>query len=176
MNSLIKYFLSFKLLYIVVGGFVFYLFSVIFDPIFIPTLNMPQFKCKRWIEKRTGYQKEKVCVEFHAKLDELKYLHNRKMEKRRYYKMIGFFLAAAVATLLLMLLNPSKFFGSAVSIEDYTGAIAIAVFYGVILGFIMPTAYQLLLPPPMEWLPREFVEIRDARTEFILKEIVKMAK
>ena len=176
MNTLVKYLLSFKLLFMIVGGFVFYLLSAIIDPIFIPTLEMPRIWCQKWVEKSTGYQTEEICVEFNSKLNELKYNHNRKMEKRRHYKMIGFFLAASVLTFLLMVFNPSLFFGEAVTIEDYTGAIAIAVFYGVILGFILPTVYELLLPPPMEWLPQELLEIRNARTEFILKEIVKMSE
>ena len=115
-------------------------------------------------------------MEFNNKIDLLKYKHNRRMEKRRSNKMIGIFISASVLTFLIMLLNPSTFFGEAVTIENHTGAIATAVFYGVILGFIMPTIYQLLLPPPMEWLPSEFLEIRRARTEFIISEIVKLSK
>jgi hypothetical protein len=160
----------------ILGGFFFYLLSVIIDPVFIPILNMPQFQCNKWVEKRIGYQTEKICVEFVNQHDELKYNHNRRMEKRRHYKMISLFLAASALTFFLILLNPTLFFGEAVAIESNSGAIAIAVFYGIILGFIMPTTYQLLLPPPMEWLPKEFLEIRHARTELILKEIVKLSK
>jgi hypothetical protein len=75
-----------------------------------------------------------------------------------------------------MVLNPAKFFGAGVSIENYTGAVATAVFYGLILGFISPTIYQALLPPPIDWIPEEFLEIRRARIEFILKTIEKLSK
>ena len=61
-------------------------------------------------------------------------------------------------------------------IGNYTGAIATAVFYGIILGFIMPTVFQIILPPPVQWLPEELLEIRDARTEFVLKEIIESSK
>ncbi len=176
MNPLIKYLLSFRLLYMIVGGFFFYLLSVLIDPIFIPTLQMPENFCQKWIETRSGYQKQTECVEFSNKLNELKYRHNRKMERRRANKMIGLFIAASVVTFLLMVLNPSIFFGSGVSLENYTGAIATAVFYGIILGFILPTIFQILLPPPIEWLPEELLEIRIARTELILKEIAKLPK
>ena len=73
MHPLIKYLLSFRLLYIVGGGFFFYLPSVFIDPVFIPTLQMRENWCQKWIETRSGYQKQKECVEFDTPLDELKY-------------------------------------------------------------------------------------------------------
>ena len=176
MHPLIKYLLSFRLLYIVGGGFFFYLLSVFIDPVFIPVLEMPENWCQKWIETRSGFQKQMECVEFGNTLDELKYNHNRAMEKRRANMMIGLFIAASVITFFLMVLNPANFFGAGVSIENYTGAVATAVFYGLILGFIFPTIYQVLLPPAIEWMPEEFLEIRRARIEFILKAIGKMSK
>ena len=176
MHPLIKYLLSFRLLYILGGGFSFYLLSVFIDPVFIPTLQMPENWCQKWIETRSGYQKQKECVEFGNPLDELKYKHNREMEKRRANKMLGLFIAASAITFFLMVLNPANFFGAGVSIENYTGAFATAVFYGVILGIILPTVYQMLLPPPAEWMPQEFLEIRRARIEFILRGIEKLLK
>ncbi len=176
MHPLIKYLLSFRLLYIVGGGFFFYLLSVFIDPVFIPALQMPENWCQKWIETRSGYQKQMECVEFGNPLDELKYKHNREMEKRRANKMLGLFIAASAITFILMVLNPANFFGAGVSIENYTGAVAAAVFYGLILGFIFPTIYQMLLPPPIEWMPQEFLEIRRARIEFILKTIGKLSE
>jgi hypothetical protein len=81
MHPLIKYLTSFRLLYIVGGGFFFYLLSVFIDPVFIPVLQMPENGCQKWIETRSGYQKQMECVEFGNPLDELKYKHNREMEK-----------------------------------------------------------------------------------------------
>jgi uncharacterized membrane protein len=106
----------------------------------------------------------------------LKYNHNREMEKRRANKMLGLFIAASVITFCLMVLNPANFFGAGVSIENYTGAVATAVFYGVILGLILPAIYQMLLPPPVEWMPQEFLEIRRARVDFVLRTIEKLIK
>ncbi len=176
MHPLIKYLLSFRLLYIVGGGFFFYLLSVFIDPVFIPTLKMPENWCQKWIETRSGYQKQKECVEFGNPLDELKYKHNREMEKRRANKILGLFIAASAITFFLMVLNPANFFVAGVSIENYTGAVATAVFYGLILGFILPTIYEMLLPPPIEWMPEEFLEIRRARIELVLKTIEKLQK
>jgi len=171
MNPVLKYLLSFKLLYMVVGGFIFYLLSILIDPIFIPTLQLTENSCLKWTETRSGFQKQTECIEFTDKIAELKYRHNRKMEGRRANKMIGLFIAAAIVTLLLMVLKPSLFFGSGVNIENYTGAIATAVFYGIILGFILPLIYQSALPPPAEWLPAELEEIRTARIDLILKKM-----
>jgi hypothetical protein len=83
MHPLLKYLLSFRLLYIVDGGFFFYLLSVFIDPVIIPTLQLPENWCQKWIETRSGYQKQKECVDFNNPLDELKYKHSREMEKRR---------------------------------------------------------------------------------------------
>ena len=171
MNPFLKYLSSFKLLYMVVGGFIFYLLSILIDPIFIPSLQISDNNCLKWTETRSGFQKQTECIEFEDKLAEQKYRHNRKMEGRRANKMLGLFIAASVITLLLMVLNPSLFFGSGVKIEDYTGAVATAVFYGVILGFILPVFYESLLPPPAEWLPAELEEIRIARIDLILKKM-----
>ena len=175
-NPLIKYLTSFRLLYIVGGGFFFYLLSVFIDPVFIPVLQMPENWCQKWIETRSGYQKQMECVEFGNSLAELKYKHNREMEKRSTNKMLGLFIAASVITFFLMVLNPAIFFGTGVRIENYTGAAATAVFYGLILGFIFPTIYQALLPPPLEWMPKEFLEIRRARLEYVLKAIETLSK
>jgi hypothetical protein len=52
-----------------------------------------------------------------------------------------------------------------------TGMIATAVLLGVVMGFVMPIICQAFLPPPAEWFPQEFMEIRRARIELILNEI-----
>ncbi len=175
MNPLLKYFLSFRLLYLIGGGCFFYLVSVFIDPIFIPVLQMPGEFCQKWVETRSGYQWRTECVEFRGKPDELKYRHNRKMEDRQANKMMGLFIVASVITFFLMLLNPPLMFGAQVSIENYQGAMATAIFFGVIIGFVLPTIFQILLPPPEHWIPQELLDIRKARVEFVLKEIAKLS-
>jgi hypothetical protein len=49
--------------------------------------------------------------------------------------------------------------------------VAVAVFYGVIIGFLLPVLFEALLPSPEEWLPNELYEIKQARIEWVLKEI-----
>jgi hypothetical protein len=131
---------------------------------------MPPAWCEKWMEKKVGFQIHKECVEFHDKLQELKYHHNQKMEKRTTNKTLGIFLCATIFTFLIMLLSPDRFFDQKITLEAYTGCIAVAVFYGAIIGFLLPVVFQAILPPPSEWLPAEFFEIKKARTEMILRQ------
>ena len=171
MKELLSYFYSFRLLYLVFAGLFFTLVSITFDPIFIPRLDMPGNWCEQWEERRIGYQAREECVEFKTDLDEMKYQHNRKMEKRQTTKVHGLFIFATLLTFSIMLLSPGKFIDYKITLKNYTGAVAIAVFYGVIIGFLLPVALEAMLPPSHEWLPNELFEIKQARIEYVLKEI-----
>jgi hypothetical protein len=89
--------------------------------------------------------------------------------------MFGIFLFATIFTFFMMLLNPYKFVDQKITLETTTGAIAVAVFYGVIIGFLLPVVLQALLPPPSDWLPNEFFEIQKARRETILRELSEIS-
>jgi hypothetical protein len=171
MKEFLSYFYSFRLLYLVFAGLFLFLVSITFDPIFIPTLDMTGDWCEKWDEQKIGYQTMNACIVFKTELDELKYRHNRKMEKRQTTKMHGLFIFATLLTFVIMLLSPGKFIDYKITLKNYTGAIAIAVFYGVIIGFLLPVALEAMLPPSKAWLPNEFYEIKQARIEYVLKEI-----
>jgi hypothetical protein len=171
MKEFLSFFHSFRLLYLVFTGLFFFLISTTFDFIFIPILDMPGDWCKKWDEKRIGYQTVDDCVEFKTELDELKYHHNQKMEKRQTTKVHGLFISATLLTFLIMLLSPGKVIEHEITLKNYTGAVAIAVFYGVIIGFLLPIALEAMLPAPEGWVPDEFFEIKQARIEWVLKEI-----
>jgi len=83
------------------------------------------------------------------------------------------FLLASGFTYLLMTLRPTLFFQKGDYLSYTTGIIATAGLIGVALGFMMSIIFQALLPPPQEWLPEEFLEIRRARIESILNEIAE---
>lgn len=95
------------------------------------------------------------------------------MEKRSSQKVLLLFLLASGVTYLLMVLRPTLFFDKGDYLSYTTGMIATSVLLGVVIGFMMPIIYQALLPPPTEWLPEEFMEIRRARVELILNEITE---
>ncbi len=175
MPGFLKYFVRFRFLYVFFGGLFFYLVSITFDLIFIPMLDMPENFCEKWVERKVRYRAHMECVEFPDKLQEHKYRHNQKMEERYSRKMYGIFFLAVILTFLIMLLSPLKFFDQKITFENYTGAMATAIFYGIIIGFLIPTLFQALLPQPSEWLPGEFYEIQKARTDLILKKISEIS-
>ena len=110
MNILLQYLLSFRFLYIIIGGFLIYLLSAAVDLIFIPTLEMTDGWCKNWTENKVIYRRVRQCTDFRNEIDALKYTHNKMMEKRQSYKMFTIFFSASLITYLLMWLNPAKFF------------------------------------------------------------------
>jgi hypothetical protein len=171
MKELLGYFYSFRLLYLVFAGLFFFLVSITFNLIFIPIIDMPGNWCKKWDDRKIGFQTQDECVEFNTAMDELKYHHNHKMEKRLTAKVHGLFIFATLLTFLIMLLSPGRLVEHKITFENYSGAVAVAVFYGVIIGFLLPVLFEALLPSPEEWLPNELYEIKQARIEWVLKEI-----
>lgn len=176
MSTLVKYLTSFRFLYIIFGGFFLYVLSASIDLIFIPTLEMSDGWCKDWAEKSLLYGKDRECVAFSDEIEERKYHHNKNMEQRQSYKMFAILFSATVFTYFLMWLNPANFFDQKTQFEHTTGVIAVAVYYGIITALIMPIIYHELLPPPHQWFPHEFIEIRQARIEQILNNISEMSE
>ena len=175
MPEYLKIFINFKLLYVLIAGLFFYLLTVTIDLIFIPKLEMPEAWCEKWVETRSGFRSQQECVQFSDTIQELKYRHNQKMETRYTNKMFGIFLGATLITFLMMLINPHRFFDQKITFDTYTGTIAVAVFYGTIIGFLLPITFQAVFPSPSEWFPNEFFEIQKARTELILRQISEAA-
>ena len=173
MNLIEKHLQLFLLLYILIGGFFFYLMSVTVDTIFVPTIEQPEGFCQEWSERAFRWHRAQDCIKFKNTLEELKYKHNKRMETRSDRKVLFLFLLATGVTYLLMVLRPTLFFEKGNYLSYTTGIIATAILMGVVLGFMMPIIYQALLPAPSDWLPQEFMEIRRARIELILNEIVE---
>jgi len=173
MNLLEKHRQLFLLFYMLIGGFFFYLMGITIDTIFIPTIEQQEGFCEEWSERAFRWHRAQDCVKFKNNLEELKYKHNKRMEKRSARKVLFLFLLATGVTYLLMVLRPTLFFEKSNYLRYTTGIIATAILMGVVLGFMMPIIYQALLPVPSEWLPQEFMEIRRARTELILNEIAE---
>lgn len=173
MNLLERHVRLFLLFYMLIGGFSFFLLSITIDTIFVPTVEQPEGFCEGWTERAFRWYRTQDCVKFKNHLEEIKYKHNKRMEERSSQKVLFIFLLASCLTYLLMALRPTLFFEKGNYLSYTTGIIATAVLLGVVLGFMMPIIYQALLPPPSEWLPEEFLEIRRARIELILNEIAQ---
>ena len=173
MNFLEKHIQLFLLFYMIIGGFSFFLLSITIDTIFVPTVEQPEEFCEEWTERALRWDRAQDCVKFKSQLEELKYRHNKRMERRNSRKILFLFLLASGLTYVLMALRPTLFFQKGDYLSYTTGIIAAAVLIGVVLGFMMPIIFQAVLPPPAEWLPEEFLEIRRARVELILTEIAE---
>jgi len=138
---------------------------------FVPMLDMPGQWCQKWHQSKIGQRTQDECIEFSSRENELKYHHNQKMEERLTGKMYGLFISAVLLTFAIMLLSPGKIVDHRINFENYSGAVAIAVFYGIIIGILLPVVFEALLPASEDWLPAEFYEIRQARIEWVLKNI-----
>ena len=173
MNFLEKHLQLFLLFYLLIGGFFFYLLGATIDIIFVPTIDQPDGFCEEWTERAFRWHRAQDCIKFKNRTAELKYKHNKRMQKRASQKVLLLFLLASGVTYLLMVLRPTLFFDRGDYLSYATGMIAISVLLGVVVGLIIPIICQALLPPPAEWLPQEFMEIRRARVELILNEITE---
>ncbi|MGD2185179.1 MAG: hypothetical protein PVI71_03585 [Desulfobacterales bacterium] len=171
MNFLEKHLQLFLLFYLLIGGFSFYLLSATIDIIFVPTVDHPDGFCQEWSERAFRWHRAQDCIKFKNRTEELKYKHNKRMEKRSSQKVLLLFLLASAVTYLLMVLRPTLFFDRGDYLSYSTGMIATSVLLGVVISFMIPIICEALLPSPMEWLPEEFMEIRRARVELILNEI-----
>jgi uncharacterized membrane protein YbhN (UPF0104 family) len=173
MNFLENHNRVFLLSYVLICGFFFFLLSVTIDTIFVPTVKQPEGFCEDWTERALKWHRVQECRKFKSGLEELKYKHNKRMERRSSQKVLFLFLLASCFTYLLMTLRPTLFFQKGDYLSYGTGVFAAAVLLGVIMGFMMPVIYEAILPSPEKWLPKEFLEIRRARIELILNEFAE---
>ena len=161
------------------GGLAFYIFSAGIDAIFFPALEMDSKWCEDWDEYEDTRSDRIIreCIIFKNKVEELKFVYNQEMEKRHNKKIYAMIAVASFITLLLMLLAPHHFFDNGEKfIKHKPELLASAIFYGFVLIVVMQLFYRNILPPPVEWFPEEFQEIRQARIEFILRDIENHAK
>jgi hypothetical protein len=173
MNFLEKHLQLFLLFYLLIGGVFFYLLGATIDTLFVPTIDQPDGFCEEWTERAFRWYRAQDCIKFKNQIEELKYKHNKRMEKRSSTKVLVLFLLAAGVTYLLMVLRPTLFFDKGDYLGYTTGMVATAVLLGVVIGFMIPIVCQAVLPAPAEWFPEEFMEIRRARVELILNEITE---
>ena len=173
MNFLEKHLQLFLLFYLLIGGVFFFLLGATIDTIFVPVIEQPEDFCEEWTERAFRWHRAQDCIKFKNQMEELKYKHNKRMEKRSSRKTLFLFLLASGGTYLLMVLRPTLFFDKGDYLGYTTGMIATAILLGVVIGFMIPIICQAVLPAPAEWFPEEFMEIRQARVELILDEIAE---
>lgn len=171
---MIKYFLKyFLLLYLIIGGFLFYLLDIYTDIVFRPYLKMSIGWCEEYREYMDVDGPHKDCIKFKNRVEELKALHNEHMFHRRKIIVAVLFGFASISTYLLMLLAPNRFFDSnKVFLRD---KIAAALFYGSLLSIVLPLFYSAIFPQSLIWVPNELLYIRRAITDSVLEDIIRQA-
>ena len=65
-----------------IGGLAFFLLSITIDTIFVPTVEQQEGFCEDWTERALRWHRAQDCVKFKSHLEELKYKHNKRMERR----------------------------------------------------------------------------------------------
>jgi hypothetical protein len=111
MNFFEKHLQFFLLFYLLIGGVFFYLLGATIDTIFVPTVDQPDGFCEEWTERALRWHRAQDCIKFKNRIEELKYKHNKRMEKRSSRKVLFLFLLASGVTYLLMVLRPTLFWG-----------------------------------------------------------------
>ena len=158
------------LLFLVGGGLVAYLLAAILSAVFIVALPMADDWCLKSEEVQTGPEtNEIVCVAYKNSFERAKYFHNRRMIGRNKALLMVEFTLWLGATTLLFHWMP-KWKGIAQSEDGGNKAFLILVLtFGVSL--IAPRVFSWFLPPPVDWLPSVFREIREAQVQMALRDI-----
>jgi len=158
--------------YLLASGLLAYLLSVMLSAIFIIGLDMDDNWCEIPIEVRDG---EWRCVGFKNNLEERKYDHNSDMRDRNEKLIILEFVLFLGITYLVFHFIPKwreRRHHSALDLTHTFIPLGVLTF-GV--SMVMPYIFDFILPPPTEWFPDIFVEIRETQREAILLELKTIA-
>ena len=158
--------------YLLASGLLAYLLLVMLSAIFIIPLEMDDNWCEIPIEVRDG---EWRCVGFKNNLEERKYDHNSDMRDRNEKLIILEFVLFLGITYLVFHFIPKwreRRHHSALDLTHTFIPLGVLTF-GV--SMVMPYIFDFILPPPTEWFPDIFVEIRETQREAILLELKTIA-
>jgi hypothetical protein len=157
------------LLFLVCGGFVAYLLAAVLSAVFIVALPMADDWCLKSEEVQTGPDSyETVCVVFKNSFEQAKHYHNRRMIGRNKV-LLGIEFAVGLAVTALLFHWIPKWKGLVQSHEDEKTWYILLLAVGVSL--VVPRVFSWLLPPPADWFPAIFSDIREAQVEMALRDI-----
>ena len=155
------------LVYVVVGGLLFYGSTAIWSAFFIIALPQDPGWCADVVQIQTGENSfDEQCVAFKDHASELKHYHNQRMVQRNKYwlyfrSVLGALLGALVFhTIPRWRRTPSPS-------TALTGGLAL----GAVVAFLAPLVFGWMLPSPIDWFPRELAEIHSARQAVALREL-----
>jgi len=159
--------------YLVTAGFVAYVFAAMLSSIFIIAVDMDDGWCIESMEFQTGPDSYEIrCIEFKNRFEEYKYYHNHDMKERNKYLIGGNFALFLAMTFLLFHFVP-KWQGENDRTNHDKFFLLFLLSFGVVV--IMPLIFGFVLPAPIEWFPKIFVEIHEKQIEATLLELKEIA-
>ena len=145
--------------YCVVMAFSFYVYSAIMSAAFVPSLDMGKNYCVDWIAPDGETQE---CYRFRNKFEERKYQHNQEMVNR---KRIIIGIGMLLMTIINFGLAPSSIVSKDSEIASRIGVSAVVAFFIWGASFI----FVFVLPPPIDWFPDVFREVRFEQEQAALR-------
>lgn len=155
--------------YVVGAGFVAYLLAAALSAIFVVTVPMAPGWC---VDGRPGVEDYSgPCSVFLNPLEEAKYYHNRSMVERNVYLITTEFLSWGAVTGLFFYWVPK--WKNRAFLQDIDGATCFMAIAGITFGVsvVAPLIFSAILPPPVEWFPQVFVNLRQAQVDAALREL-----
>jgi len=156
-------------LYLLIGGFLFYTVSAILSAIFITPIPMDSDWCKDGEVVQIGENdSEFICFEFKNEWQKSIYYYNQKMIGRNKNLFWLRLFSILIITVFIFYVIPKWKRNLNVEKSKAIGS-SIALSIGIVL--LMPFFFSLILPPPNEWLPKIFEEINDAQINEAIRKL-----
>jgi hypothetical protein len=157
---------------LLIAGFLAFVFNAALAAIFVISVEMDGDACLVLEEFETGPDTyESICTQFKNSLQEEKYHHNHRMLKRnKYITYVNIALFLAI-TIHLFHLIPKWQRKPDFDSEDITKIVGL----GLVVSIVLPLIFGFVLPPPIEWFPDIFREIRYRQVDSVLRELEELA-
>jgi len=150
------------LISLLVVGFVVWNLSAIGAAIFVPVVEMEEDWCVVWWEGN--------CVEFINSLEEDKYFHNKRMATRNAIVMTVALLIGVVWEYMIRFQIPHWKKNSPLHpYKDFFPGIFFALWAYSFWLIVVLLGCTFILPPPVDWYPDIFRDIRDAQVVQVMR-------
>ena len=151
----------------IAGAIFFYALGAATSALFIIALPQDPDWCVDVIEIQTDEDSfEESCVVFKDEAAQLKHYHNLQMRQRNKYRLYFTVVFGALLGALLFHVLP-RLRSRATAPNSLGRGLAL----GAVVAFLGPMVLGWLLPPPIDWFPRELAEIHAARQVAALRDL-----
>ncbi len=161
-------------LFVIVGGFAFYVLNVLWSAYFFIGLPQQEGWCLEWdwIEHYDGAI-EYICTEpINDKEKSINY-HNLAMIERNKYWLYSTSVTGPLLALFLFLWLPKLIGAQTVADDQYVitpDVVAIGA-VGLVASFVAPWVYQYVLPAPVDWFPDFIGNYHDQQVRYFLEQL-----